>query len=252
MRAAVHLRPSAPVLAVVAAAALFAAVALLGACGSTSSSGTGYAGYWQSAPGSQLGGMLLIRIDRRGPGYAIVGLNFLGAAADRAAKVGSALVVQGTGAKNRGYQARFVLTGADRLTVSLVRTGQAGAPVLSLKMVRAAGSSAQLAAALAAELRQARILKVEQGVRTLQAGLRAWAAGHGGTYPPVALVRPGGAFARAYVGRKLKQSWPNDPYTGGTMQPGPGPGDFTYTVTADGRHYTLAAHFPQGADYVVP
>jgi hypothetical protein len=246
--AAARLANAAAAVLVVATAA-----ALLVACGTSSPAATGFAGYWQSAPSSQLGGTLLIRIDKRGTDFSIVGLTFLGAAADRATPAAGKLVVRGTGSQSRGYEAQFVLGhAADKLTLTLVRSGQAATPMLSVAMIRAVGSNAQLAAALAAEQQHVRILKVEANVHVLQKGLKAWATAHGGTYPAPALVAPGSRFARVCVQLAQKRMWPTNPYTGGTMQPGSGPGEYTYTVASGGKSYTLAAHFPQGADYIVP
>jgi hypothetical protein len=245
-------------LAVVAA---LLAAALLGACGSEpTGGGTGFAGYWQSAPSSKLGGTLLIRIeqsDGQSGGATITGLSFLGSAGDRGTREGTVLVVHGQGARNRDYEARFTLgPGTDKLTITLLRTGksqaQSAAPVLTLPMVRASGSDAQLAAALAAQQQHVLILKVEQSTNTLRAGIERWAQHHHGVYPPPGLAKPGAAFAQSLTAGAQHAAWPVNPYTGHAMLPGSGAGQYTYSPTPDRKSYTLAAHFSEGADYVVP
>lgn len=88
--------------------------------------------------------------------------------------------------------------------------------------------------------------RVKEGIKILQVGLDSWAADHDRTYPPERLVRSDGGPAE-YLSR-----WPANAYTGEPMQSSPRPGDFTYTVSPDGKDFTLTGHITGQPDFVVP
>jgi hypothetical protein len=61
-------------------------------------------------------------------------------------------------------------------------------------------------------------------------------------YPTRREVRDGGG---------LGSWWPSDPWTGGPLRPGTGPGHYRYTTTRDRRHYRLVGYLGSGATVVV-
>ncbi len=98
------------------------------------------------------------------------------------------------------------------------------------------------------EKQSARLAVVEDAMRSIQAGVEKYAADHAGHYPSAPDVSRTGAVGRHFLG-----SWPTDPYTGGPIKQGDGPGDFVYAVAPDGSGYRLVAHLWTGeGDYAVP
>ena len=87
--------------------------------------------------------------------------------------------------------------------------------------------------------------KTEEGIHALQVAVQSWMVDHDGEAPPADEVRPGGAIEK-YVG-----PWPENPYTGGAMQPGKGPGEYTYERTNGERGYRFTGHLEDG-DFTVP
>jgi hypothetical protein len=222
---------------------LLAAFALLTvACGGQEREG--YAGYWQVADEATLGGPLLLRIDEAGDGrYAIAGLRFLEGAGDQARVRGEALVVDGADAGERGFRVEFTLSDdQQRLRMALYGPGKT-APALEVGLVPAEGAQDDLAEQLAAQEERANVLRVQQGFRAIERGIRRWAKEEGG-YPHEDEVAPDGALARTV------DPWPQDPYAGGPMTPGDGPGQFTYEQLDGGKAFRLAAHVAEGADFV--
>lgn len=83
--------------------------------------------------------------------------------------------------------------------------------------------------------------QVRTGVRAIQVGIETWRADNsGGVYPPEAVVTP--ARFDAYV-----DPWPVNPYAGGLMQPGEGPGGYVYVRLPGGEGYTLTGYGGDGA-----
>ncbi|MEI6450699.1 MAG: hypothetical protein WCP98_12250 [Actinomycetes bacterium] len=86
-----------------------------------------------------------------------------------------------------------------------------------------------------------RAAQVRSGVRTIQTGIETWRADNArGAYPPEAVVTP------ARLGRYV-DPWPVNPYTGGPMQPGAGPGDYHYVRLPGGEGYRLTGYGGDGA-----
>jgi len=86
-----------------------------------------------------------------------------------------------------------------------------------------------------------RAAEVRSGVRNIQMGIETWCADSArGTYPPEAVVTP--QRLRAYV-----DPWPVNPYTGASMQPGGGPGDYDYVRLPGGEVYTLTGYGGDGS-----
>ena len=75
-----------------------------------------------------------------------------------------------------------------------------------------------------------------------------WSLQHAGTLPTIAELAPAAAVGSAHA------DWPQDPTSGAKMQPGTGPGTYTYSPGAGGA-YTLTVHLHSGdfqADGVAP
>ncbi len=86
---------------------------------------------------------------------------------------------------------------------------------------------------------------VRERVRTIQVGLAEYAAAHGDRYPSAPEVTADGLSG--YVA-----AWPENPYTGRPMRPGTGPGEYVYTVSPDGRSYTLTGYGSGGPVITLP
>jgi hypothetical protein len=63
---------------------------------------------------------------------------------------------------------------------------------------------------------------VMEGLHSVQIGIQSWAVDNNDIYPAAANVTQAGLAS--YV-----DNWPTNSYTGGPMQQGTGPGDFSYT-----------------------
>ncbi|MCX6372104.1 MAG: hypothetical protein NTX16_03305 [Actinobacteria bacterium] len=85
-----------------------------------------------------------------------------------------------------------------------------------------------------------RAAQVRSGVRDIQMGIEGWRADDGrDTYPPKAVVTP------ARLGRYV-DPWPQNPFIGGPMQPGGGPGGYDYVRLPGGGGYTLTGYGSDG------
>ena len=87
---------------------------------------------------------------------------------------------------------------------------------------------------------EAKQSSVTSGIRSIDVGVQSWAVDNGDVYPEPSLVSPSG------VGTYLT-SWPTNPYTGQPMTQGTGPGDFRYTVSADGASFELVGMGEDGS-----
>ena len=76
--------------------------------------------------------------------------------------------------------------------------------------------------------------------RILAGYVGQWALQHEGTLPTVIELAPAAAVGAAHA------DWPQDPTSGAAMQPGTGPGTYTYAPGAAGA-YTLTVHLHSGA-----
>ena len=93
---------------------------------------------------------------------------------------------------------------------------------------------------------QARRQQTIDSITSIQAGIAAWAAANGGTYPMPADVRESGAVAQ-YV-----DPWPPNPYVPEQpMEPGTDPGDYRYERLDGGQLFRLTGFLDNGA-FVVP
>lgn len=81
---------------------------------------------------------------------------------------------------------------------------------------------------------------VVQGIRAIQAGVQAWAAGHGNLYPPPEIVVNGG------LGTYM-QTWPTDPLTNGPMEPTSRAGGYTYWMIDGGKSFKLIGYGVDGS-----
>jgi hypothetical protein len=82
--------------------------------------------------------------------------------------------------------------------------------------------------------------EVRTGVRNIRMGIETWRVDNArGTYPPEAVVTP------ARLGQYV-EPWPANPYTGGLMQPGGGPGGYVYVRPPGGGGFTLTGYGDDG------
>jgi hypothetical protein len=87
---------------------------------------------------------------------------------------------------------------------------------------------------------------VKSGIAAIRRGLMMWAGGGGKQYPPPSEVNANGALG------KMVFPWPTNMFTGQPMQPGDTKGDYTYSVTAGGKQYTLVGHLSDGSTTSAP
>jgi hypothetical protein len=85
---------------------------------------------------------------------------------------------------------------------------------------------------------------VKSGVRTIQTAVETWAADHDGRYPAPPRVTE--RRLQGWDGVSYIDVWPLDPYTGGDMTQGTGPGQFTYRLRAKGTSYRLVGYGEAG------
>lgn len=89
-------------------------------------------------------------------------------------------------------------------------------------------------------------LQMIAAIEQLQAGVEAWAASNGGTYPTPADVRQGYGVAEHVV------PWPSNPYAPEqALAPGIAIGEYEYRQLDGGAAYSLTGHLDNGA-FVVP
>jgi hypothetical protein len=84
---------------------------------------------------------------------------------------------------------------------------------------------------------------VREGVHSIQVGLQSYAVDNGDAFPDPGLVSAAG------MGRYV-DTWPDNPYTGAPMQLGTSPGDFTYTLSADGMSFELVGYGKYGTPVI--
>jgi len=84
---------------------------------------------------------------------------------------------------------------------------------------------------------------VKEGIHVIQIAVVAYAVDNGDLFPAAEEVTP------EELGRYV-DSWPRNPYTGGPMAHGTGPGEFTYAVASDRSSYTLVGHGRDGRDVI--
>jgi len=100
-----------------------------------------------------------------------------------------------------------------------------------------AGDAESYTEALAGGMDLAREASLKQGLRAIEVAVQTSFV-ELGDYPSPAEVTANGSVA-AIVG-----VWPTNPYTDAPMQPGKGPGDYTYELTAGG--FKLTGYDPEG------
>jgi type II secretory pathway pseudopilin PulG len=89
-----------------------------------------------------------------------------------------------------------------------------------------------------------RVVSVKEGIRTIQAGLEAFAVEHDDAYPDQTAVTSSGL--RRYV-----DPWPINPYTGRPMTQSRDAGDFQYTVYDDGFSFDLTGYVADDTAVIV-
>lgn len=88
--------------------------------------------------------------------------------------------------------------------------------------------------------------QVKTGIQRIQVGVITWATNNNNLYPDPAEVTEAGGIA-TYV-----DPWPVNPYTGDSMKPGTGPGEYTYEQLNGGAGYRLTGYIADGLTYTVP
>lgn len=223
------------------------AAALVAACGSADTARGDFAGYWTAVDESQLGGQLIVRIDKNGDAYSIRGFRFIGRAADQATIENGELVATGKTPTSGSFTVKFSLTDdGTRMKMALIDDRQPDDPLVVIGFVPAKGSEQDLAAQLAAQEVRADATVVEEGIRSLQAGIKTWATDHNDVYPPAGAVRRDGSLGQ-YV-----DPWPVNPYAGRPMRSGDRPGDYAYERLSGGTAFRLTGHLAGGNLIVVP
>ena len=90
---------------------------------------------------------------------------------------------------------------------------------------------------------KARESSVKEGIHSIQIGVQMYAVENQDAYPEPSMVSQSGMAS--YL-----DYWPTNPYTNLPMTQGSGPGDFTYTLAADGKSFELVG-YGEGAKGVI-
>jgi hypothetical protein len=199
--------------AVVACAALATALA---ACGGETVAEDPLVGFWLG--GGSPDGMTMIQVGKDGGDYVV--LANPDAPAGEAVKEGDSLVID-----THAADLRLTPAGPDQLTLTFSGEMFAAPQSVTLKRV----DEEQYADA-----------SVAQGLAVLERGLAMWKAGGGKEYPPAKEVAADGL-----LGKMVR--WPSNPFTGGPMEQGDDPGDFTYERLDGGKEYSLAGRLSDGS-----
>jgi hypothetical protein len=211
-----HSRTTGALLAALAAAALL--VAVLAGCGGSGDSAAAddpYVGYWIGAGKAQ---MTLVQIAYDGGKYVVLA-NPDVPVGDAVEKDGSLVV------ESHAVVMTFTPSSDDKLMLEFTGEMFKQPQGVSLKRV----DEAKYADAATA-----------YGVSVIRRGLAMWKAGGGKTYPPPQEVTPTGELARMI-------RWPGNLFTGQPMQPSVNQGDYTYTLLAGGKKYSLIGHLSDGS-----
>jgi hypothetical protein len=89
-------------------------------------------------------------------------------------------------------------------------------------------------------------LDVVNGILAIQVGILTYAQNHNNAYPQAGDVAQTGAVGQ-YV-----HLWPTNPFTNQPMISSSSEGDYTYTLSVDGKQYHLTGHLENGNSYAVP
>ena len=210
-----HLRAGGALSAALAAAALL--VVLLAGCGGSGDSAATddpFVGYWVGAGKTQ---MTLVQIAGEGGKYVVLA-NPDVPVGDAGEKDGSLVV------ESHAVVMTFTPVSTDKLMLEFTGDMFKQPQGVSLKRV----DETKYADAATA-----------YGVSTIRRGLAMWKAGGGKTYPPPQEVTPAGA-----LGSMIR--WPNNLFAGRPMQPAESEGDYTYSLRAGGKKYSLIGHLSDG------
>ncbi len=206
------------VLAALTAAVLVTAAltAALAACGGEARADDPLVGFWLG--GGSPDGMTMVQVGKDGDEYVV--LTNPDAPAGDAVKEGDSLIVD-----SHAVMMTLTPAGQDQLDLTFSGTMFASPQSVVLKRV----DETQYADA-----------SVAAGLAVLERGLAMWKAGGGEQYPPAREVAADGL-----LGQMVR--WPSNPFTGGPMEQGDDPGDFTYERLDGGAAYTLTARLSDGA-----
>jgi len=80
---------------------------------------------------------------------------------------------------------------------------------------------------------------VKEGIHSLNVIIQSWAVDHGDVYPSASEMDQ--MTMSGYA-----DYWPTNPYTGGPMTQGTGPGDYFYEVAPDGTSFLLIGYGEDG------
>jgi len=247
-RAGRSVRPS---LVPAAAVLLLLAVALIAGCGGDGSTGASpeatsadLTGYWVFAGEQSIAPDYVLRVTATSDGYLVEPSTWQGIRWPAASKDGDALTAQAIGPSGETYDVRLEPTDAGaKLTVS--PTEGDGQALFEADLARPSGDYEDVAAKFETTLAQARETAVKEGIHTLQIAVQSWIVDHSDTAPPPIEVRPDGGI-KTYL-----DQWPQNPYTGGDMEPGDAPGQYTYKRTDGRQGFLLTGHLEDG-DFTVP
>jgi hypothetical protein len=209
--------------------------------------GTALTGFWVYAGETAVAPETMIRVTSTAGGYLVEPSSLGGVHWSKASKDGDALVMEATGPSGQAFVVRLEPAGnGSRATLTISPAQGDGQPLFTADLARPPGDYADLAAKFEDTLAQARESAVKEGIHSLQVGVQSWTVDHGDKAPPPRVVRPDGGV-ETYL-----DVWPTNPYSGGPMEPGEAPGQYTYERVDGGLGFRLSGHLEGGGDFTVP
>jgi hypothetical protein len=208
-------RPGRALLIVVGLLAALLAASFIAACGGSAAASDPLAGYWLGGDNAK---PILVHVVKDGEKYSVAVNPDMPLSVT---KHGDSLV-----ADTHAVDMTFAPGADNTLTVTVGGQAVKKERVLTLKRV----DETQYADAA-----------VKYGVNAIRSGLKMWLGGGAKTLPPANEVSPSGALSEMVV------PWPTNMFSGQPMQPGENKGNYTYTVSADGKQYELVGHLSDGS-----
>jgi hypothetical protein len=210
-------------------------------CGEGDSATEDMTGYWSWETDEET----TVKVEDLNGEYTLKGLSPSAVAMDPADDGG--YVIPDWRWRGRSATASVRLADGGVLTFEVVEKSGGGEPatMLTMDFVRASDEPDVLDTRIADQETQYKGALMQEGAHNLQVAVQSWQVDHDGEAPPVDEVQPGGGIAK-YV-----EAWPDNPYSGGPMEPGKDPGDYTYERVSTGRGYRITGHLQDG-DFTVP
>jgi hypothetical protein len=188
----------------------------LAACSEATTASDPLVGFWLG--GASADGMTMVQVGKDGGNYVV--LANPDAPAGDAVKEGDSLVID-----THAVDLSLAPAGPDQLTLTF--SGEMFATPQSVTLKRV--DEIQYADA-----------SVAQGLAVIQRALAMWEGGGGTQYPPAKEVAADGLLGKM-------ARWPSNPFTGGPMEQGDDPGDFTYERLEGGKEYSLTGRLFDGS-----